>query len=311
MSTFWLIMIILSGIGFLAVILYFASNLFFYYLSLSRRSITRRIIQIYLKKHYKQFKFDFEWFEKKKSIVLSQRSRDGHLLIAKYYKRKDENKLAIVCHGYGADYREMGMYAKYFYNRGYSVLLPHFRAHGESEGKTIGMGWPDRLDLKKWIKYMVKNNPECKIVLFGLSMGASTVCMTSGEHLPKNVKCIISDCGYANAYDQFAFVATKLKVNPKIVMKMYNNFLTKIYGINLKKYDAVKQVEKAKVPMLFIHGTKDEFVPYENLQKLYEAHPGPYKEKHEFVGAEHAMSYPTYEEEYKKVLGDFLKKYFN
>ncbi len=311
MSTFWIIVIILSGLGFLTVLMYFAFNLLFYYLSLSRSSLTRAIVQKNIKNNYDKFKFDFDWFEKEKSEVLSLKSNEGYNLIAKYYKKQDDNKLAIVCHGYGADYREMGLYVKYFYNNGYSVLIPQFRAHGESEGKRIGMGWPDRLDLKKWINHMVKLSPNCKIVLFGLSMGASTVCMTVGEKLPSNVKCAISDCAYANAYDQFAFVARKMKVSPNFVMKMYNGFLKMAFKVNLKKYDAIKQVKKAKIPMLFIHGTEDEFVPFENLQKLYDAYPGETKRKYECIGASHAMSYPSGENEYEKVLGAFLKKYYN
>ena len=311
MSTFWIVMIVLSGFAFVSVLMYLAFNCFFYYLSLSRKSLTRAIVQRHIKKNYKKFKFDFEWFDKKKSEDLTRRSADGKRLVAKFYKRKDDNKLAIVCHGYGADYREMGLYVKYFYNRGYSVLIPQFKAHGQSEGKRIGMGWSDRLDIKGWIKDMVKLNPEYRIVLFGLSMGASTVCMTVGEDLPNNVRCAISDCGYANVYDQFASIAKKIKLNPKLIMTMYNNFLSFMYGINLKKYDAVKQLKKAKVPMLFIHGTSDEFVPYENLHKLYEAYPNQTKMIYSCEGASHAMSYPSKEKKYEKVLGEFLKKYYD
>lgn len=310
MSTFWIIAIIIAGIGFLTVLMYFAFNLFFYYISLARKSLTSKIIQKHLKNNYDKFKFDFEWFEMHDSKVLSIKSNDGYNLVAKYYKKSEGNKLAIVCHGYGADYREMGLYVKYFYNNGYNVLIPQFRAHGESEGKRIGMGWPDRLDLKKWIDSMVKINPDCKIVLFGLSMGASTVCMTVGENLPKNVKCAISDCAYANAYDQFAFVSTKMKICPKFIIKMYNSFLKMAFKINLKNFDAIKQVKKAKVPMLFIHGTEDEFVPFENLQKLYDAYPGKTKNKYACKNALHAMSYPSNEKEYEKVLETFLKKYY-
>jgi fermentation-respiration switch protein FrsA (DUF1100 family) len=174
----------------------------------------------------------------------------------------------------------------------------------------IGMGWSDRIDIKGWIKTMVDRNPNYEIVLFGLSMGASTVCMTVGEELPKNVKCAVSDCGYANAYEQFRDVVKRIKVvNSKLVMKMYNNFLQKTFDIDLRKYDAEKQLKKAKIPMLFIHGKEDEFVPFENLKILYEAHPS---KKHKYIyecdGAKHALSYQTNKREYEKRLGEFLEK---
>ena len=309
MSTFWLVCIIIWSVAFLGVLIYFGLNLFFYRLSLSKNSITRKILQYHIKNNYDLYAIDLDWFEKHKVTMLSRKASDGTLLYGNFYERKG-NKLAVICHGYGADFREMCIYAKYFYNRGFSVLLPEFRGHGRSEGKVIGMGWLDRMDVKGWIEYMVERNPDYKIALFGLSMGASTVCMTVGEELPKNVKCAISDCGYANAYEQFEDIVKKIKVvSSKMVMKMYNNFLQRAFYINLKNYDAVKQLKKAKIPMLFIHGNKDEFVPFENLQKLYDAHPS---EKHKYIyvcdGAKHALSYQTNKREYEKRLGEFLEK---
>ena len=310
MSTFWIIAITISGLAFIGVIVYFALNLFFYRLSLTKSSLMKFFLQRHIKKNYKLFKIDYEWFEKINNVILYITSNDGYALKANYFKQKDNNKLAFLCHGYGADYREMCVYAKYFYNRGYSVLIPEFRAHGDSEGDRIGMGWPDRIDVKKWINHMVELNPNYNIVLFGLSMGASTVCMTVGEDLPKNVKCAISDCAYSNAYSQFEFVAKSyMMLGARFIMKAYNHFLINAFSLDLKKYDAIKQVKKAKIPMLFIHGDKDEFVSYENLKKLYNAHP---LESHKYIytckGAKHALSYVTNEEEYEKLKEKILKK---
>ena len=309
MNTFWIILSVVVGIALLSVVFYFSLNLIFYNISLSKNSMMKSYIEKRMKKNFHLYKVDYMWFEKKRVEHFKIR-RDKLTLHANFYERKDDNKLAIICHGYAADYREMSMYAKYFYNRGFSILLPEFRAHGKSEGKTIGMGWPDRLDLKKWIEFMVDKNPNYEIVLFGLSMGASTVCMAVGEDLPENVKCAISDCAYDNVYDQFEFVSSRMKmVNSKFIMKVYNNFLKRAFEIDLVQFDAIRQVKKAKIPMLFIHGDADEFVPYDNLQRLYNAHP---LEKHKYIytckGAGHALSYAKDEDEYEKQINQFLKK---
>lgn len=311
MSVFWIVVLSIVGLALLGVVFYFSINLIFYNISLSKNNITRLIIKSRMKKHYKEYKIDFSWFSKHQGKTFTIK-KDGLKLVGNFYERKRRSLLAIVCHGYGADFKEMSEYVKYFYNRGFNVFLPELRAHGKSEGNRMGMGWADRLDLKKWIEFMLEINPKFQIVLFGLSMGASTVCMTVGENLPSNVKCAISDCAYDNVYDQFEFVSKRLKgVSSKLIMKMYNNFLMHAFDINLLRFDAIRQVKKAKVPMLFIHGDQDEFVPYENLKKLYDAHP---LKNHKYIytcpGARHAMSYATDEEEYKKQLTNFLEKEF-
>ena len=159
---------------------------------------------------------------------------------------------------------------------------------------------------------MIEQNPRYRIVLFGLSMGASTVCMTVGEKLPSNVKCAISDCAYDHVYEQFEYISKRMKlVSPKVIMKMYNNFLKRTYKIDLMRFDAVRQVKKAEIPMLFIHGDQDEFVPYENLQRLYDAHPLIDKKiMYTVKGAKHAMSYPLKRQEYEKQVEMFLKEFF-
>jgi len=312
MSIFWTALIIILILGFFLVALYFLVNFFIYHISLSRNNLTIRVINYFMKRHHDEYKIDFSWFEKKKSEVLSIKSKDGTSLKANFFEKKNSNKLAIVCHGYGSDFREMNNYSAYFYNRGFSILLPELRGHGKSEGSVIGMGWPDRLDIKKWIETMVKRNPDYQIVLFGLSMGASTVCMTVGEKLPPNVKCAISDCAYDNVYDEFHHVTKTLKLlNPEIIIKIYNNFLENTFRINLLKFDAIRQIKKAQIPMLFIHGGEDQFVPTINASKLYNAHP---LENHKYIyickGAGHSMSYVTDEKEYVKRLNEFLKKEF-
>ena len=94
-------------------------------------------------------------------------------------------------------------------------------------------------------------------------------------------------------------------------MKMYNHFLKTLFGVNLKEANAEKQLKKAKIPMLFIHGDADGFVPYTNLKKLYDAHPlADHKYQYTVKGADHAMAYPTDEEEYKNQLDKFLNKEF-
>ncbi len=101
----------------------------------------------------------------------------------------------------------MDMFAKYSHEElGYHVLMPDARGHGRSEGGFICFGWRERKDYVQWIRYLIdKWGPQSQIVLHGVSMGAATVCMTSGESLPYNVKAIISDCAYCSLHAQLAY----------------------------------------------------------------------------------------------------------
>ena len=303
--------VILSLLGLLVVVmaLYLLIGVVCFKITLSRKSSVKRAINKTMQKTLENYKIDFCWWDKFTFETLSLISKDGLKLVG-HFLGNSTDKLAIIVHGYGADYREMQLYTKYFVEKNYNILAVENRAHGNSEGKMIGMGWLDRLDLIQWINLMLEKNPNYQIVLMGLSMGASTVCMVSGEKLPKNVKAIISDCAYANAFEEFRYVfnhKTHLPAFP--LLNIFNMYTKSVYKFDMKKADASVQVKKSKTPILFIHGDKDSFVPTENVHKLYAAAPEGLKQIYIAKDAEHAMSYPSNEIEYERQLNLFLKNY--
>ena len=303
--------VILSLLGLLVVVmaLYLLIGVVCFKITLSRKSSVKRAINKTMQKTLENYKIDFCWWDKFTFETLSLISKDGLKLVG-HFLGNSTDKLAIIVHGYGADYREMQLYTKYFVEKNYNILAVENRAHGNSEGKMIGMGWLDRLDLIQWINLMLEKNPNYQIVLMGLSMGASTVCMASGEKLSKNVKAIISDCAYVNAFEEFRYVfnhRTHLPAFP--LLNIFNMYTKSVYKFDMKKADASVQVKKSKTPILFIHGDKDSFVPTENVHKLYAATPEGLKQIYIAKDAEHAMSYPSNEIEYERQLNLFLKNY--
>ena len=94
------------------------------------------------------------------------------------------------------------VHGEMFHEMGYNCLFPYLCGHGASESNYVTMGWNDRIDIKAWIDYIINENANAKIVLFGLSMGAATVMMTTGEPLESNVVCAIEDCGYTSVWDE-------------------------------------------------------------------------------------------------------------
>ena len=221
------------------------------------------------------------------------------------------DKWAIIVHGYTCEGLQMSSYAENFYNAGFNIIVPDLRSHGLSEGNYIGMGWNDRLDILSWISYIIKENSNSKIVLLGVSMGAATVSMTSGEDLPSNVKAIIADCGYTCVFDQFSYQLKKLFSLPKFPIINASSLITKIRaGYSFKKASAIEQVKKSKTPMLYIHGDIDDFVPYYMMEELYNATSSE-KEMLTIKNAGHAKASEIDPETYWTTVHEFTNKYLN
>lgn len=227
----------------------------------------------------------------------------------KLLNENPSNKWAIVVHGYTSEGLKMSSYAENFYNAGYNIIVPDLRAHGLSEGNYIGMGWDDRFDIISWINYVLNENSNSEIVLFGVSMGASTVSMTSGEELPSNIKAIIADCGYTSVWNEFSYQLDSLFSLPEFPVMNVSSLVSKIRaGYSLKEASAIEQVKKSKTPILYIHGDKDDFVPTYMVDELYNATTSP-KEKLIIKGAGHALSSSVDPYNYWNTVFNFINKY--
>lgn len=216
---------------------------------------------------------------------------------------------AILCHGFSNSPYEMLVRALHFYRMGYSCLLPAARAHSISEGRYRGMGWLERKDMLGWISYLLENDKNAKIILYGLSMGAATVMMTAGEKLPDNVKLIIEDCGYTSVWDQFCVVLKQLfHLPPFPILNIANLFVRWIAKYDLHQASCINQLKKNRLPILFIHGQRDTFVPFSNLDLLYET-AGGIKEKHAIPDAGHGESLYKHTELYWDIVDNFIQRY--
>ena len=222
---------------------------------------------------------------------------------------KNSNVWVITVHGYMGSGAKMAFYAENFYNMGYNVLVPDLRGHGKSEGNYIGMGWNDRKDILRWIDLILKENNNAEIILHGVSMGGATVMMTSGEELSENIKCIIEDCGYSSVVDEFEDKLKNIFNLPKTPILQVADLLSRVRaGYWFSDASSVSQLKKAKVPILFFHGDKDDFVPYDMLDKVYNA-ADVEKEKLVVEGAEHAKSAYVNPELYWNTISKFINKH--
>ncbi|MBC1482852.1 alpha/beta hydrolase [Listeria sp. FSL L7-1509] len=253
------------------------------------------------------------WMENQKLIHWTEKSSDNLKLEANYLEAtQPSNTTIILAHGYrGKSGKvEMAGLAKMYHEKfGYNVLMPDARAHGESEGENIGFGWPERKDYVQWINQVIDRNGEDEtIALHGVSMGSSTVLMTSGENLPKQVKSIIADCGYTSMDAELSYQLKAMFHLPSFPIIPTASLINKFKeGFYFSEASATNAVAKTDLPIFYIHGDKDAFVPTYMVDELYEA-TNSYKEKWIVKGAEHGQAFTVDPTTYEEKVRQFLNK---
>lgn len=255
------------------------------------------------------------WFkhaQKQKWTMTS--ATKNYKLVADYIPASQSTtKNVVILHGFMGTKEQMGEYATLFHQLGYNVLMPDARAHGQSQGKYIGYGWPERYDVRKWTEKLIKHNgKDSQVVIFGVSMGGATSMMTSGISMPKQVKAYVEDCGYTSLNDELNYEAGNLYNIPtpirwpliktlSLINRTKNGFFT-------GKASAVESLHHNHRPMLFIHGSNDHFVPTKMVYSNYQATRGP-KQLWVVPGAGHASSFAHSPHAYRQHLERFLGRY--
>lgn len=235
-------------------------------------------------------------------------ARDGIKLVGHWRSCKDAKRIIIAMHGWRSSWaKDFGLIADFLHDNGCHVLYVEQRGQNNSGGEHMGFGLTERYDCLEWINWV--NSQEYSnlpIYLCGVSMGASTVLMTAGFALPDNVHGIIADCGYTSPHAIWKHVAeNNLHV-------YYDNWMSSIADemcrekiqVTSKDYSCTEALENCKVPVLFIHGTDDNFVP---IEMTYENYKACASQKRLLIipGAGHGMSYVIDRKLYEQMVTQF------
>ena len=261
----------------------------------------------------------FEAYPESKEWVDSLRSigalRDTFLIMPSgechhaFFVDRGSTHTALVIHGWRDCAIKFFWLARiYEHELGYNVVMPELHACGESEGDAIQMGWKDRLDALHWLKTFQADT----MVVHGVSMGAATTMMLSGMEMPDDIKDLrfVEDCGYTSAWDEFASELRNQFDLPEFPLLYTCSALCKLrYGWSFGECSPLEQVKKSTLPMLFIHGDADTFVPFAMLDKLYQAKRHGYKEKYIAPGSEHARSFTNHPEQYTQRVKNFATRF--
>jgi len=238
------------------------------------------------------------------------KSFDGLTLHGYYLPQEGATKTVLFFHGYTSHaLKDFSLIFPFYRKRGFNILTVDQRAHGKSEGRYMGFGVLERRDVLSWVEY-INRRSEQKILLHGISMGASTVLMASGSPLPENVIGIAADCGFTSPYDILAHVGKQYFHLPAFPLIPLADMVCKQKaGYSFNEYSTLDAMKTNRLPVLFIHGEDDTFVPAAMSKMAYEACQA---KKRLFVvkGAEHGLSYTVDPERCEKELGDFLDSLF-
>ena len=255
-----------------------------------------------------------EKFDRLKALPCQQVSitaQDGTPLAGRYYHQKDGAPTVLFFHGWRSSAFRDGCAAFWLCREaGYNVLMADQRGHGRSGGKCLTMGVRERDDCAAWAQWAAGQQPGVPLALMGVSMGAATVLMASDRGLPDAVRAIVADCGYTSPREILRKCVPEMLPGVPVWLGYTVGWLGAVlFGhFNPNAADARRALAASRVPVLFLHGEADDFVPCQMTLDNYAACTAP-KRLVTFPGASHAICCYADPERYRREVTQFLAEY--
>ncbi len=236
---------------------------------------------------------------------------DGIKLVGHLYRCENADRTIIAMHGWRSRWsRDFSLVSKFLIESDCNILFVSQRGQNESESEYMGFGMLERYDCLEWIKFInQKISPNLPIYLYGISMGATSVLMTTGFELPSNVRGVIADCGFTCAKDIWKKVTEgNFHITYELFDSLGNEFLKQKINMSNDEYSTVTAMKQCKIPVLFIHGADDHLVPISMTYENYRACIAP-KRLLVVPYADHGMSYYVDKTAYETALKNFFTDY--
>ena len=310
MLALWIVLGVVIVLALMIVLIsYLCFRMAFY--SPDRPAVPSDAIDIPEGEAYEEFREDMEkWARDLRAMPheeMSITSFDGLTLRGKFYEYAPNAPIELMFHGYrGTAERDLSGGVERCFKLGRSALLVDQRGCSDSEGNVISFGINEHRDCLAWLDFAIQRfGKDVKIILTGISMGASTVLMVSDKDLPPNVLGILADCGFSSAKDIIEKVIRQMGL-PADIGYPFVKLGAKLFGhFDLEAHSAVETVKHATVPVIFFHGDGDDYVPCEMSRINYEACTS--KKKLVIIPrAGHGLSYPVAPDTYLNALREFF-----
>lgn len=237
---------------------------------------------------------------------------DGLVLYADRFIQKHPRGRILLFHGYRSMAEtDFACVMESYYSAGFELILIDQRAHGKSAGNWIGFGVTERKDCLSWIEYLNQQFGAIPSYLCGISMGASTVLMATGQPLPSNIRGVIADCGFTSPKEIIAYIMKrKLHLPSRLLLPILSCFSKLFAGYFFGEYSVAEAMKSNALPILFIHGKADRFVPPEMTIQNYDACQSE-KKLILVDGAGHGTAFLQDRETVEKEILDFLNAHLS
>jgi uncharacterized protein len=202
---------------------------------------------------------------------------DGATLRAWFAEPRQSNGAGVILlHGVADNREGVTGYAGMFLSRGYAVLLPDARAHGESGGAFPTYGVLERDDLRRWAAWLHPRAPGCEY-FFGESLGAAIAIQASA--VTPGICAIAAESSFATfreiADDRIAqethlglwFPHTLGAPARELALLWVDAF----DHVSLAEASPLAAIRQSRVPTLLIAGTADDNIPMRHSQQLARA----------------------------------------
>ena len=203
---------------------------------------------------------------------------DAKVLYAAYignYNNILTDKIIVYCHGQTdhMDYywNRTKLLAQLAFSDQMAVFTFDYRGYGLSEGTPSEEGMnADVRGALNWLKQqgVSANN----IILYGFSLGSAPATDAAAYFEEFKAHKLILESPFASA-DNLAQVSTIINTSAKYFLEM-----------KINNADKIKDVDQ---DLLWMHGTKDDYIHIDNGELVYKNHGGSYKEAHRIEGAKH------------------------
>ena len=307
--SFWIIPIVLAGI---AVLILIGALICFFmaFYSPKRKPLEKDEYAIPNGSIYEPYRDEMVgWMKENRARpreMFSIKSFDGLTLRGIYYEYEKGAPIELMFHGYrGTSERDLCGGVRRCFALGRSALMIDQRASGESEGNVISFGINEHKDCLRWVDFAISHfGKDCKLMLTGISMGAATVLMAAGHSLPENVIGVLADCGYSSPKAIIKKVIRDMKLPADLLYPLVKLGARLYGGFDLEETSAEEAMKTCSVPVIFVHGDADDFVPYQMSKDMYEICTSK-KKLITVEGVGHGLAYPADKEGYIEAVRSF------
>ena len=273
-----------------------------FYLAAYSVRIRRQSLEDALK--WQSERYDISWYNELEVEDYTVTSYDGYVLHAQLLRNPAPSKrYVILSHGYTDNRFGSLKYARLYLELGFNCVLYDLRGHGQNAPTHCTYSLRERRDLCAMVDDARARWPEMSgLGLHGESLGAATT--AAAMRYRPAVDFAVADCGFAEVASIMVNRIRQFHL-PRFMFQLARLCAKLIYGCDFNDMRPIDALKDNRIPILFIHGEDDGFIPASHSEAMHRATAGK-SELHLIPGAKHAASIFTDGEAYREYVESFI-----